>query len=631
MMTGTPRPSHTPILMAPLRLSLSLATLLVTLAAPVHAAIRIDISGVDGPLRRNVLALLSVEHYKDRDRIEPDAVARLFRRVDGEVRDALRPYGYYAPDIKASLVPEDNERNWRVHIAIKPGDPVRLDQISVLVRGAGALEEAFTRITATHTLSGGDRLEHAKYESVKSELQLAAESYGYLDWRMVRSELQVDPRALRANVFLELETGERYKFGATKLEQTTIREPQLRRYLRYREGDPYDAGKLLRTQFALDDSQFFSGVDVTRGELDRVQHIVPITIAAKTARSAYSFGPGYGTDTGKRITVSWLNPRVNDRGHRLRMQIQASNTTQSLNARYDVPFGDPVLDKFSLLFLTQNLQISGGVTTKQYSFGPSVTQSFGRWQRVLSTNAVWASTTDAVNGRQIDKLIVPGITYAAVPAGYLGQDLFAHAFKAELLGSAHALGANANFLRLDLQAERVFNFTELWHLLLRSELGTSIVGRSKRTLAVGIAGDAPELPGIYRFYAGGDRTLRGFSFDQLSPFDYKTVLDQQGRALLVSARVGGRHIFTGTVEVERDLPNHLGIAAFSDFGNAFDSFRDPLLAVSLGLGVRYRLPVVTVGLDVGKAVHAPSYSPPAPLPHVSLPGPRIHVNISVKL
>jgi len=83
------------------------------------------------------------------------------------------------------------------------------------------------------------------------------------------------------------------------------------------------------------------------------------------ARNGYSFGAGYGTDTGARGTISWLNPRVNERGHRLRVQIQASQTTQNINARYDIPFGDPVLEKFSLQFLDQTQQIASNVYTRK--------------------------------------------------------------------------------------------------------------------------------------------------------------------------------------------------------------------------------------------------------------------------
>ncbi len=135
-----------------------------------------------------------------------------------------------------------------------------------------------------------------------------------------------------------------------------------------------------------------------------------------------------------------------------------------------------------------------------------------------------------------------------------------------------------------------------------------------------------DLPAAYRFFAGGDRSVRGFGLDDLSPL--RTVeqvgIDSGGVPFdrFVSERVGGRHLVTGTVEFERDLPHNLGIAAFSDAGNAFDRLGDPL-ALSVGVGFRWRLSVITVGIDVAKALRAPGFD--------SLPGARLHLNISPKL
>jgi translocation and assembly module TamA len=593
------------------------AVLALLLAGPVAAEIRVEVEGVDSDLRRNVLALLSLQSYKDRDRIEPDAVARLFRRVDGEVRDALRPFGYYEPVIQASLTPEDEQRNWRVHIDIKLGEPVLVDTVSISIKGAGANDPVFERVAANGVLVKGARLQHAAYEKVKSDLQSAAATFGYLDARLLRNELRVDPAAHRADVVLELETGERYRFGTTTIDQNTVREPLLRRYLRYRDGEPYDAGKLLRTQFALDDSQFFSSVEVVPGDRDPATHVVPIKITGTGSRNRYEIAPGYDDRDGARITVSYLNPRVNDRGHRFSAMIQASELTRDFNVRYDIPIGDPVLEKFSLQYLTQTQHISGGVDTREATFRPIVTQSFGRWQRTFALNLTHTTTSDVVNGSRVDDLIVPAITYAAVPEGYLGEDLFSRSLYIELLGSHGVLGSNASFLRLDVRGERVLNISDRWHLLLRSEVGTSAVNNFER------------LPGIYRFYAGGDRSVRGFAFEELSPIDSRTIADPTTNLPVVqSVRAGGRHLFTGTVEFERDLPRNFGVAAFTDFGNAFDrlSNAQSILAVSVGVGFRWRLPVVTVGVDVAKAVHVPDFDG-----FSSIPGPRLHLNISPRL
>jgi len=101
-----------------------------------------------------------------------------------------------------------------------------------------------------------------------------------------------------------------------------------------------------------------------------------------------------------------------------------------------------------------------------------------------------------------------------------------------------------------------------------------------------------------------------------------TTLSCGPAATLPKERRGGNYLLTGTVEIERDLPRNFGVAAFFDGGNAFDRIGDPL-ALSFGVGLRWRLPVVTVGLDVAKPLHAPGYP--------DLPGPRLHLNISPKL
>jgi translocation and assembly module TamA len=80
---------------------------------------------------------------------------------------------------------------------------------------------------------------------------------------------------------------------------------------------------------------------------------------------------------------------------------------------------------------------------------------------------------------------------------------------------------------------------------------------------------------------------------------------------------GGRHLLLGSVEIARDLPRNLAIATFFDIGNAFNRFGDPM-EYSAGIGLRYRLPVVTIGIDIAKPLSTSG-------------SPRLHMNISPKL
>jgi translocation and assembly module TamA len=597
------------------------------------ADIKIEVSGVDNELKRNVMALLSIARYADRQRLEADSIERLYRRVDDEVRGALKPYGYYQPTVTSAPPVLDKDRNWHLRIDIATGSPILVDEVNVVVNGAGANDPYFTAITSALPLHKGDRLQHLQYDHIKSALQAVAATYGYLDARMLRSELRVDTDRQLASIYLAIETGVRYRFGVTTIHQNTIREPQMRRFLRYQQGEPYDANQWLRTQFALDDSRYFSTVIVTPGTPDTVNHIVPIDIQAESARRTYAFAVGYGTDksvnssvttTGVHGSVSWFNPRVNTLGHRLQLRLQAAENRQAFDARYDVPFGDPALERMSLSFVAAETKISDSAPTRELSLTPSITEVLGRWQRVLSATVTHSTTRETGLTPKVDDLIVPGITYASVPKNYLGESLLTRDLNIELLGSHTGLGAKTNFLRLHINANRELKLWPQWRLLLRAEVGTTAVKLTS------------DLPRQYRFFAGGDVSVRGFANGDLAPFDAQpitllnpTTNQQEPTGSYTISIVGGRHIATGSVELVRDLPRNTGIAAFMDFGNAFDHFGDPL-AYSAGLGFRWRLPGVTLGIDIAKSISAPGFVN-EPDKRGRLPGPRFHLNIAQRL
>jgi translocation and assembly module TamA len=185
-----------------------------------------------------------------------------------------------------------------------------------------------------------------------------------------------------------------------------------------------------------------------------------------------------------------------------------------------------------------------------------------------------------------DFYLIPGISYSTLPSYIVGGRLRPYFFYAELRGSPSTLGSDASFLQLRLQGERIFDFAELWHLQLRAEIGASHVA------------DFSELPASQRFFAGGERSVRGFDLNELSP-----VIEQlNAEGEIESQAIGGRHLATASIELQRDLPRNFGAAIFYDIGNAFDDFDDPGLEYSVGVGVRYRIAVASFGVDVAQAL-----------------------------
>ncbi len=617
-----------------------LALLLVwVLAAPLaRAGVTITIKGVSDPLRKNVLAYLSFARYQRSKHLTPDTVDRLQNRVSREVRAALRPFGYFEPNVRSSVT-STGSGNWQVTIAIDPGQPVILTKVDVRVVGPGAASPLFMRITSNLPFHTGEQLDQAKYERVKSDLLRTAATYGFLDATLTRHELLVNPSAHTASIALELQTGVRYRFGATTIKQNAVNEKLVRRFLRYRPGAPFDLTEVLRTQFALDDTEYFTNLEVLTGTPDHVHHTVPVSIRADPNRpNVYSFAGGYATDTGARGIISWQDRRVNSYGHKMSIDIEAAQVTKySLQSRYIIPIGDPAVENLTLAGTVEQRQLAD-VDARTMSFGPSVTRVTGRWQTVWFINGVHSTgtvqgtpecpvgttsgtttytqcTTSAgqpipsiTAGTATDDLLVPGVDIASVPKGYLGEPMFEHGIYAEIRGSQGAFGSKASFLQIHVQLERVFTLAPKWHLLLRDELGVTF------------ASHFDEMPSVMRFFAGGEGSVRGFAYNDLSPtqnFCETVGSGASARQECVAAKAGGKDLITGSVEFDRDLPRDFGVAAFFDYGNAFNHFGTPL-QYGAGLGFRVRLPVLTLGIDIGQPLSQSG-------------SPRLYINFSPKL
>ncbi len=609
----------------PPRLVLLLAFGMLQLPLPAVAEVKVEVHGVEEPLLGNVLAYLSFERYKKSDDLSREFVERLQERCEREVRAAIRPFGYYEPTVTCPVRHEGSGNNQDYHITVNivRGKAVLVDQVDVKVTGPGADDAIFTNITRHLPIQHADHLSHPAYDKLKGDLLRTAATYGYLDARMVRNEMRVDPQNYTANIAIEFETGARYFFGATTITQDVIDEALARRFMRFKENDAFNAGELLRTQFALDDSQYFSTVEVLPEDRNRETHIVPITITAEpNRRHRIQYGVGYGTDTEVRGTVSWEDRLVNRRGHRFRTEVRAAALEQALDARYIIPIGDPAVEKFTLQLTGKHRRLAD-VDDRSLNFTPGYTHLrrfddwygkswLGRqwWQRVTYVELLHAESELVASGRNdTQTLLIPGMSFSLVPDKYLGEALFSRALFFEVRGSNNALGSDSDFLQVRLQAERVFDIAPKWHVLLRGDLGATALSKTSA------------LAPSQRFFAGGDRSVRGFGVNDLSPIE--EVFNEDGSSEF--EKTGGKHLFTASVELIRDLdwPKNFSLAVFGDTGNAFDQFGDPLM-YSAGIGIRFRLPVVSVGIDVAQALTTPPGS-------TERPGPRLHLNFSPKL
>ena len=108
--------------------------------------------------------------------------------------------------------------------------------------------------------------------------------------------------------------------------------------------------------------------------------------------------------------------------------------------------------------------------------------------------------------------------------------------------------------------------------------------------------------------------MRGFALNELSPplpeDELPTDHDSETSG-------GGEHKLVGSIELERDFPRNFRGAVFFDIGNAFNDWSTPL-EYSVGIGVRWKLPMLMIGFDVAQALSEDR--PEAALPPQHDPG-----------
>jgi translocation and assembly module TamA len=546
--------------------------LAAALAGPAHARVHVEVNGLHGAEKDNVEARLSLQDYAKEGGKEEAQVQRLHRRAEGEIREALQAFGYYAPKIETRL--EGGGKDWRATYDIDPGAAVELAQVDLKLTGAGAEQPELVQALAQTGLKPGERLKHADYEIAKLKLLRTANREGYLDALYTAHALNVDIAARRADIHLTLDTGPRYYFGEVTVTQEGLDPEFLARYVPLRPGEPFDPQKLLDTQFALGDLGYFGTVDIQPRRDAAVDGRVPIDIKL-TPRPPhrYDIGLGYGTDTGPRVSLGVEFRNLNSHGHKLRLDTRVSQVKSSVGGEYRVPLGTRAGEYFGFAGAYTDEQVGDG-RSRHIDFGPSLSRTPGDWQRRIYLTYLYERSYLPATGTNSVGLLMPGI---ALSRDQVDDSI--HARKgwylfSDLHGGNTALLSDASFLAGRLLLRGAYPLGQNARLYARAEFG-AINSNS-----------FDQLPPSQRFFAGGDQSVRGYGYQSLGPRDAAT-----------GTVVGGKYLTVYSIEAEYRVWGNWGVAAFFDAGNA-DNDPWPDLFRGIGPGIRYAAPIGTLSIDL---------------------------------
>lgn len=540
---------------------LAAGALLFHAAFPSHAQDALALRGLErnAELEQYVQAAV-VEKYR-----KPEDASLLSVRRDANA--ALNAMGFYAARIDVR-----KEKDKTV-LDVEPGDSYRIRKIAV--EGyRGAFRPA---------LESGDPLLAekilAEQKKLRDEIRESACYYAFA----VRHRVVLDHQGKTGDVTFQVEVGPAVTFGKTLFHGGNgIDRAYLRRFVRYREGECWNAGKLEETKEALLATGLVSLVQEKLPEKAGEGQAVDIVFELKKrAPRTVRLGASYYTDEGAGMSAKWMHRNFLGSAEELTAEIKATMLAQSLGLDFSKPHFRRDDQKLSLS-TSMRREDSDAFEELSFNSEASLSRKMSQfWSGNLGIAAEVSEVTDGNKGEESNMyglLSMPGSLTFDNRDDVLDphRGLFA---KGVIEPYVDAFGEASPFVKSRLTASTYFDLGggKIDPVLaLRGSIG-------------GIAGGGTQdIPASKRFFAGGGNSVRGFGYQQAGPVEN-------------GDPTGGRSIVETSAEMRFKITGNVGAAAFVDAGNVFDSPFPNLeggLFIGAGVGLRYHTDFGPIRFDV---------------------------------
>lgn len=503
-------------------------------------------------------------------------LARLRGVSEETARELLATEGYFSPRIDSSLTQSEND--WVMRFAVTPGPRTRIRTLEIDFAGAladadGAGARLRARAERNFTLQPQMPFRQADWDRAKVALLGPLLTMRYPAAQLAASEARIDPAVQAADLKLTVDSGPAFFYGQPAISgNQRYAESIIRNLSPLKPGQPYRQQDLLDYQAALESSGYFAQATVRIEPDPALAAAVPIQVeVVERPEKLFSVGVGISTDTGARVSTSWVHRNILDRGLRLKLDARVETERQTGEAELAWPHDAKGYEN-SLGFQLKQENIEGQETratvlaakrtrtrgqiettlslqyqTEEQEIGDVVSAS----NQALTANYAWTQRT-------IGRAFYPRRGYVLTLQGG---------------GAAEALLSDTSFVRLYGRHTHYFRVGDSGRLILRGELG-SVLAQTR----VGIPTD-------FLFRAGGDNSVRGYAYQSL------------GRTL-EGGVASVRYLATGSAEYNYFFNRNWGAAVFVDAGDAADSPSALSPAFGYGVGARYRSPVGPINLDL---------------------------------
>ncbi|MGH8611400.1 MAG: outer membrane protein assembly factor BamA [Gammaproteobacteria bacterium] len=496
--------------------------------------------------------------------------------------------GYYGARVDYDLEIDD-EALITARIQIAEGQPVKVQDITVAI----PRDKTPDRIPDL-PLKVGEIFAEEAYQQGEEALRAYYLNRGYA-YVETQREAKIAPRERQAWVDYRVKPGPRAVFGETRVQGTErVSSELILREITYKRGEQFSLGQLNASRERIVNLGLFRSVQLIPEETKKDAGIVPMRVRVEEqAPRDIRIGVGYGTEDEFRGQVQWTHRNWLGDGRQLSFNLKGSAITRELDANFIQPhFLTPHTRGAVKLALGQEdeetflLNFSRFRPRLEHRFSPALSGFIGyRWE-YNKLEEVADATAQALGGIK-ETGFLSGPTLGVV---WNATDDLLNPKKGgivTLVGeqAGELWGGDFRFFKLSAEGKKY------------QQVGrdTVLAGRLKIGVADSLGADA-DFPLFERFYAGGEKSVRGYGRRRLGPLSS------------ADDPIGGLSLVEGSIELRRPLWRDLSGAVFLDFGQvstrAYDLPFDEL-EFSTGFGVSYLTPLGPLRLDLGFPFNPP--------------------------
>lgn len=563
---------------------------------PVDYTITLDTGDADRALKKSLqrTSLLLADEEKpvsgdlglvikardDRDRL----IATLYENalyggivtvtIDGKDIDSLPPNPVF-----------DRSRPVPVAISVKPGPTFTLGDVT-LEGDAARLDPA------EFDLAPGENAGSLVILRAAEQIAERLKQEGRPLTEVTRREVVADHETNTVDLTIAVEAGPVAPLGAVTVKGARAVDPAfVEYYSRLRPGQTYSPEQLRKAGERLRTLGVFSSVTINEAdELDPAGSL-PIGIVVSEGKHRYfGIGASYSSLDGGGIEGYWGHRNLFGEAESLRIE----GSVRGLGELKDVSDVSSLDYTAGITFIkpgafvpsgTLEASIKGSTLETDYYDAATVTGKVAYSYELTDTDTVNAGASLAYDN--IDDAFGKGNEYLTfgVPLGYIRdtRDNRLNATEGHYgtiaLTPSYDFFGQTFFTSLEGSISAYLGFGEEDRFVLAGRLNAGTL----------VGGDnLSAIPATRRFFAGGGGSVRGYSFQEITP------------RTAGGAGIGGRSYVTANLEARINVTDTIGIVPFLDIGTVTDTtvpdFND--IKMGAGLGLRYMTPFGPLRLDV---------------------------------